>query len=151
MNIDYIPQDGRFSFQAVDVKGEERKVDCRVNFMPGILSESTVMRFLDPTKGISTFEKIGFTERTYGILKKVLEKNTGITIITGPTGSGKTTTLYSILNTLNNGKRKIITLEDPIEYELDGIQQSQINYNKKYTYEVGLKAILRHDPDIILV
>lgn len=151
MNIDYVPQDGRFSFTGVDVQGNERKIDCRVNFMPGVLTESTVIRFLDPTKGISTFEKIGFTERTYAILKRNLEKNTGITIITGPTGSGKTTTLYSILNTLNDGKRKIITLEDPIEYELAGIQQSQINYSKDYTYEVGLKAILRHDPDIILV
>lgn len=151
MNIDYIPQDGRFSFTGVDVNGNERKIDCRVNFMPGVLTESTVIRFLDPTKGISTFEKIGFTERTYKILKRNLEKNTWITIITGPTGSWKTTTLYSILNTLNDGKRKIITLEDPIEYELDGIQQSQINYNKDYTYEAWLKAILRHDPDIILV
>jgi len=151
MNIDYVPQDGRFAFTGVDIHGNERKIDCRVNFMPGVLTESTVIRFLDPTKGISTFEKIWFTERTYEILKRNLEKNTWITIITWPTGSWKTTTLYSILNTLNDGKRKIITLEDPIEYELAGIQQSQINYSKDYTYELGLKAILRHDPDIILV
>lgn len=118
MNIDYLPQDGRFSFEATDVHGENRKVDVRINFMPGVESESTVIRFLDPTKGISTFEKIGFTERTYEVLKRNLEKNTGITIFTGPTGSGKTTTLYTILNTLNDGKRKIITLEDPIEYEV---------------------------------
>lgn len=114
-------------------------------------SESTVLRFLDPTKGISTFEKIWFTERTYEILKRNLEKNTWITIFTWPTGSWKTTTLYTILNSLNDGKRKIITLEDPIEYEVKGIQQSQINYTKWYTYEIGLKAILRHDPDIILI
>ena len=151
MNIDYLPQDGRFSFEATDVQGENRKVDVRINFMPGVESESTVLRFLDPTKGISTFEKIGFSERTYEILKRNLEKNTGITIFTGPTGSWKTTTLYTILNTLNDGKRKIITLEDPIEYEVKGIQQSQINYTKGYTYEIGLKAILRHDPDIILI
>ncbi len=151
MNIDYLPQDGRFSFEATDVHGEKRKVDVRINFMPGVESESTVIRFLDPTKGISTFENIGFTERTYEILKRNLEKNTGITIFTGPTGSWKTTTLYTILNTLNDGKRKIITLEDPIEYEVNGIQQSQINYSKWYTYEIWLKAILRHDPDIILI
>ena len=84
-------------------------------------------------------------------MKRWVEKNTGITIFTWPTGSWKTTTLYSILNYLNNGKKKIITLEDPIEYELDGIQQSQINYNKWYDYETWLKAVLRHDPDIILV
>lgn len=151
MNIDYLPQDGRFSFEATDIDGQKRKVDVRVNFMPGMESESTVMRFLDPTKGISTFEKIGFSEKTYEVLKRNLEKNTGITIFTWPTGSWKTTTLYTILNSLNDGKRKIITLEDPIEYEVKGIQQSQINYNKWYTYEIWLKAILRHDPDIILV
>ena len=151
MNIDYLPQDGRFSFEATDVHGEERKVDVRINFMPGIETESTVLRFLDPTKRITTFEKIWFTERTYEVLKRNLDKNTWITIFTGPTGSWKTTTLYTILHHLNDGKRKIITLEDPIEYEVDGIQQSQINYSKWYTYEIGLKAILRHDPDIILV
>jgi len=78
-------------------------------------------------------------------------RTTGIIIITGPTGSGKTTTLYSILNILNTGTNKIITLEDPVEYEMSGIQQSQIDYTKGYDYETGLKAILRHDPNIILV
>ncbi len=151
MNIDYVPQDGRFSFQATDRSGENKKVDVRINFMPGIESESTVLRFLDPTKGISNFEWIWFVNKTYDVLKASLEKNTGITIFTGPTGSWKTTTLYTILNYLNNWKEKIITLEDPVEYELKGIQQSQINYNKWYTYASGLKAILRHDPDIILV
>ncbi len=151
MNIDYIPQDWRFSFEATDINWDNRKVDCRVNFMPWVWQESTVIRFLDPTKGISTFEKIWFTERTYKVLKRNLEKNTWIIIIAGPTWSGKTTTLYTILSNLNNGKKKIITLEDPIEYELSWIQQSQINYNKWYTYEIWLKAILRHDPDTILV
>ncbi len=151
MNIDYLPQDGRFSFDATDINGEQRKVDVRVNFMPGMESESTMIRFLDPTKSITTFEKIGFTDRTYEILKRNLQKNTGITIFTWPTGSWKTTTLYTILNYLNDGRRKIITLEDPIEYEVKGIQQSQINYSKWYTYEIGFKALLRHDPDIILI
>ena len=76
MNIDYLPQDGRFSFIATDTDGVDRKIDVRVNFMPGVESESTVLRFQDPTKSISTFEKIGFTERTYEILKRNLEKNT---------------------------------------------------------------------------
>ncbi len=151
MNIDYVPQDGRFSFEAVNRDWENKKVDARVSFMPGMQSESTVIRFLDPTKWISTFEKIWFTGNTYEVLKRNLEKNTGIIIFTWPTGSGKTTTLYTILNYLNDWKNKIITLEDPIEYELRGIQQSQINYNKWYTYAKWLKAILRHDPDTILV
>jgi len=151
MNINYLPQDGRFSFEASNPKNELKKVDARVNFMPGIESESTVIRFLDAEKGISTFQEIWFSDRNYEILKKYIYKNTGIVVITGPTGSWKTTTLYSILNTLNTGHNKIITLEDPIEYEMAGIQQSQIDYTKGYDYETGLKAVLRHDPDIILV
>ncbi len=151
MNIDYMPQDGRFSFEATNRNWENRKVDARANFMPWVKSESTVIRFLDPTKWISTFEKIWFEGEAYDKLKHNLEKNTWIMIFTGPTGSGKTTTLYTILNYLNDGKQKIITLEDPIEYELEWVQQSQVNYNKWYTYSEWLKSILRHDPDIILV
>ena len=151
MNIDYIPQDGRFSFEATNHKWEKKKVDARVNFMPGMSSESTVIRFLDSEKWISTFEEIWFSDKNYDILKKYISKTTWIIIVTWPTGSWKTTTLYSILNALNTWKNKIITLEDPIEYEMPGIQQSQINYAKDYDYEMWLKAILRHDPDIILV
>lgn len=106
---------------------------------------------MDGTKGVASFEQIGFRGKNYDILKRNIEKNVGITIITWPTGSGKTTTLYSILHELNDGSRKIITLEDPIEYQVSGIQQSQINYSKWYDYELWLKAILRHDPEVILV
>ena len=151
MNIDYVPQDWRFSFEAANHKWEKKKVDARVNFMPGMSTESTVIRFLDSEKWISTFEEIWFSNRNYELLKKYISKTTWIIIVTGPTGSWKTTTLYSILNALNTGKNKIITLEDPIEYEMPWIQQSQINYAKNYDYETWLKAILRHDPDIILV
>ena len=151
MNIDYIPQDGRFSFIATTPQGVQKKVDARVNFMPWIENESTVIRFLDSDKGVSTFEQIGFTDRNYELIKKYMHKTTGVNIVTWPTGSWKTTTLYSILHALNDGNNKIITLEDPVEYEVPWIQQSQINYEKGYDYETGLKAILRHDPDIILV
>ena len=151
MNVDYIPQDGRFSFEATNHKWEKKKVDARVNFMPWMISESTVIRFLDSEKWIATFEEIWFSDKNYKILKKHISKTTWIIIVTWPTGSWKTTTLYSILNELNNWKNKIITLEDPIEYEIPWIQQSQINYSKNYDYETWLKAILRHDPDIILV
>ena len=151
LNVDYIPQDGRFSFEATNHQWIKKKVDARVNFMPGMSSESTVIRFLDSEKWISTFEEIWFTNKNYDILKKHISKTTWIIIVTWPTGSWKTTTLYSILNSLNTWTNKIITLEDPIEYEMPGIQQSQINYAKNYDYETWLKAILRHDPDIILV
>jgi len=151
MNVDYVPQDGRFSFEAMNHKWEKKKVDARVNFMPWMISESTVIRFLDSQKWIATFEEIWFTDRNYDILKRHISKPTWMIVVTWPTWSWKTTTLYSILNYLNTWKNKIITLEDPIEYEMPWIQQSQINYAKNYDYETGLKAILRHDPDIILV
>lgn len=151
MNVDYIPQDGRFSFETTNPQNEQKKIDARVNFMPGLWLESTVIRFLDSTRQISTFQDIGFSDANYEILKQYLTKTSGIIIIAGPTGSWKTTTLYTILQTLNTWKTKIITLEDPIEYIIDGIQQSQIDYSKWYDYETALHAVLRHDPDVILV
>lgn len=151
MNIDYVPQDGRFSFDASDGKWGTKKIDVRANFMPGIHSESTVLRYLDSNTSVQSFENIGFWGDMYDTFKKWLQKNFGMVLITGPTGSGKTTTLYSVLHSKNTGQEKIITLEDPIEYQLSGIQQSQINYAKWYDYPKWLKACMRHDPDIILV
>jgi len=101
MNINYLPQDGRFGFEASNAEGEVKKVDARVSCMPGMESESVVIRFLDSKSSISTFEAIGFSDRNFETLKKYIYQTTGIIVITGPTGSGKTTTLYSILNTLN--------------------------------------------------
>ena len=151
MNIDYIPQDGRFSFQASDKDGNLRTIDARISFMPGIKTESIVIRFLDAQKSVDSFEEIWFSPNQISLLESSIRKTTGIIIITGPTWSWKTTTLYTTLKKLNNGSKKIITLEDPIEYKISGLQQSQINYEKGYTYELGLKAILRQDPDIILI
>lgn len=151
LNVDYIPQDWRFTFEAVDSEWTSRNVDARVSLIPGLKIPSTVIRFLDSTMWLKWFEEIWFTWKSYDVLKRNIIKNTGVTIFTWPTWSGKSTTLYSILNYLNNGERKIITLEDPVEYQLPWIQQSQINAAKGYTYEVGLKAVLRHDPDIILI
>jgi type II secretory ATPase GspE/PulE/Tfp pilus assembly ATPase PilB-like protein len=151
MNIDYLPQDGRLSFEVDLANGVHKKIDVRINSMPWTNSESLVLRYLDATHSTSTFEEIGFRWRWYEQLQKALNKHEGMILVTGPTGSGKTTTLYTILHTLNDGSRKIITLEDPVEYMIEGIEQSQINYSKWYTFEEGLKAILRHDPDIILV
>ena len=151
MNIDYIPQDGRFSFQASDKDGNLRTIDARISFMPGIKTESIVIRFLDAQKSVDSFEEIWFSPDQISLLESSIRKTTGIIIITGPTWSWKTTTLYTTLKKLNDGSKKIITLEDPIEYKISGLQQSQINYEKGYTYELGLKAILRQDPDIILI
>ncbi|HMT01257.1 MAG TPA: GspE/PulE family protein [Candidatus Absconditabacterales bacterium] len=150
MNIDYLPQDGRFDFM-VNINGIQKKIDVRVNTMPGLRSESIVMRFLDSTNSIHSFTEIGFGGENLKSIQENLVKNTGMILVTGPTGAGKTTTIYSMIDTLNNGRKKIITLEDPIEYEVPGLQQSQINYKKGYDYEQGLKAVLRHDPEVILV
>lgn len=150
MNVDYIPQDGRCSFD-VDIKGAQKTIDVRASFMPWVGSESIVLRYLDGSKSIQTFENIWFRWYTEKKLSDALSRNFGMVIITGPTWSWKTTTLYSILDKLNDGKRKIITLEDPIEYKVPWLQQSQINYAKDYDYAKWLKACLRHDPDIILV
>lgn len=152
MNIDYMPQDGRLAFEVDLANGVHKKIDVRINTMPGIGKlENVVMRYLDANVSISTFEQIGFWGKTYDQLKNALAKHEGMILVTGPTGSGKTTTLYTMLHTLNDGKHKIITLEDPVEYTVEGIEQSQINHEKGYTFEEGLKACLRHDPDIILV
>ena len=151
MNIDYLPQDGRLSFEVDLANGVHKKIDVRINSMPWTNSESLVLRYLDATHSTSTFEEIGFRWKWYEQLQKALNKHEGMILVTWPTGSWKTTTLYTILHTLNDGTRKIITLEDPVEYMIEGIEQSQINYTKWYTFEEWLKAILRHDPDIILV
>lgn len=150
MNIDYLPQDGRFEFP-VDINGKKKKIDVRVSLMPGLRGEGVVMRFLDADQGIMTFTDLGFDSNTIQLLKDHLSRNFGMILVTGPTGSGKTTTLYSMLQYMNDASKKIITLEQPVEFEIPGIEQSQIEPLKWYTYEEGLKAILRHDPDVILV
>lgn len=151
MNIDYLPQDGRLSFEVDLADHVHKKIDVRINTMPGTKSENIVLRFLDSAKSVSTFEDIGFRGVGYDALRRGLNKHEGMILVTWPTGSGKTTTLYTILQSLNDGTRTIVTLEDPIEYTIAGIEQSQINHSKGYTFEEWLKAMLRHDPDIVLV
>ncbi len=150
INVSKLPQDGRFSFDRV-VDGKKSSIDVRLNTMPSLYGDDYVMRFLDMGESIKSFEDLGIRSQHYEIIKKALSNQHGMILVTGPTGSGKTTTLYSMLSHVNDGLKKIITLENPVEYQMAGIQQSQINEDSGYTYEEGLKAILRHDPDIILV
>lgn len=119
--------------------------------MPWLRGESLVLRFLDSSKGLLTLDQIGTQPFQQQLIKQYLNKNFGMILVCGPTGSGKTTTVYSLINMINDPSKKIITLEDPVEYELPGIEQSQINERKGYTFEAGLKGVLRHDPDIIMV
>lgn len=146
MNVSDVPQDGR-----INVILNDDKIDVRVSTLPTAFGESVVMRLLRSTAQGLLFEELGLIGSTFERLNKAVEKPIGMIITTGPTGSGKTTTLYSILNKLNKPNVNIITLEDPIEYKLPGLNQSQIDYNKDYDFAKGLRSILRQDPNVIMV
>ena len=146
LNISNIPQDGKYS-----VMIEERKIDVRVSTLPIAYGENIVSRILDNSKSVVDFEKLGFFWTSKRLVEKAITKNNGMILVTGPTGSGKTTTLYTILSKLNNREKKIITLEDPIEYEMDGIIQAEVNEKNGFDFQTWLKALLRQDPDIIMV
>lgn len=141
-----LPQDGRFS---IDIDG--RKVDFRVSTMPVAHGEKIVMRILDKLSGILTIEQLGLEGNSLENLNKNLEKTHGMILVTGPTGSGKTTTLYALIDKLFNESVNIVTLEDPIEYRMPGINQSQVNSEINYTFASGLRSIVRQDPDIIMI
>ena len=145
-NINHIPQDGHLRFPA-----NNRDIEVRISTLPTPYGESVVMRLLDSERGIKPLQTLGFSEHSYHIVETLLESKNGLILITGPTGSGKTTTLYSMLSELNNADIKILTLEDPVEYHLPGIIQSEVDESFGYGFDTGLKAMLRHDPDIILV
>ncbi len=141
-----IPQDGRFTFRS---KNDE--VDLRVSTLPTVFGEKVVMRLLKKTGGIPSLTDLGFGGPHLKELEEAIAKPYGIILITGPTGSGKTTTLYSILSRLNKPTVNIVTLEDPVEYQIAGINQAQINVQAGLTFATGLRAFLRQDPNIILV
>ncbi len=147
INITNKPQDGRITIYL----GKNDKLDLRVSTIPTAFGESIVMRLLKSSASTLQFDDLGLKGKSYENLKTAIEKTTGMVITTGPTGSGKTTTLYAILNKLNDGKSKIITLEDPIEYKVVGISQSQIDHSKGYSFANGLRSLMRQDPDIIMV
>ncbi len=146
INIEDKPQDGRYSIFL-----SNEKVDVRSSFLPTSYGESVVMRLLKSSSIGLSFDDLGLRPQAYEILKKEIEKPNGLVLTTGPTGSGKTTTLYAILSKLNQPGTKIITLEDPIEYQLNGISQSQVESKKGYTFSSGLRSILRQDPNIVMV
>jgi len=141
-----VPQDGRFS-----TKIDNRDIDFRVSTFPTNLGEKVAIRVLDPTVGLKTFEQIGLEGRNFETVRESIKKPYGLILATGPTGSGKTTTLYAVLQLLNKEGVNIVTLEDPIEYFIEGINQSQIKPEIGYNFTTGLRHILRQDPDIIMV
>lgn len=141
-----IPQDGRISLR---VGG--REVDIRVSTLPSANGERVVLRLLDKQAGRLTLRHLGMNEQDRRQLEQAVKKPHGIILVTGPTGSGKTTTLYAALTTLNDRTRNILTVEDPIEYHLEGIGQTQVNTKVDMTFARGLRAILRQDPDVVMV
>lgn len=141
-----LPQDGRFS-----INFEDRKIDFRVSTMPVANGEKIVMRVLDKMTGILTVEDLGVRGSGLAVLQESIKKSHGMTLVTGPTGSGKTTTLYALIDKLYNEGVNIVTLEDPIEYRMPGINQSQVNAAIDYTFASGLRSIVRQDPDIIMI
>lgn len=146
INIHHAPQDGRFTIRLAD-----KDIEVRVSVLPGAYGENIVMRILDPSSIRQKLEDLGMREDTLNQVKKLLKKTTGTILTTGPTGSGKTTTLYAFLQFINTPNVKIITIEDPIEYHISGISQTQVDNAAGYTFVDGLRSIVRQDPDVILV
>lgn len=140
------PQDGRFR-----LSNNGKDIDFRVSTLPVINGEKVVMRILDKGEGITNIESLGLLGTALENMKAAIEETYGMILMTGPTGSGKSTTLYALLSILNKEERNIITLEDPIEYNLDGLNQSQIKPDIGYTFASGLRTILRQDPNVIMV
>ncbi len=141
-----MPQDGRF--EAVI---ENREIDFRVSSLPTFFGEKIAIRVLDKEKGIKTFNELGMSKRDIDIIREAIKKPYGLILITGPTGSGKSTTLYAMLQELDREKKNIVSLEDPIEYNIEGINQSQVRPEIGYDFANGLRSILRQDPDMIMV
>jgi len=141
-----LPQDGR-----IKIKIQRREIDIRVSIIPMIHGEAVVLRILDKGDKVLTTENVGMAARDRAYFDQVLDMPHGIVLITGPTGSGKTTTLYAGLAKINDVERKIITIEDPVEYQMRGINQIQVNTKSGLTFGAGLRAILRHDPDVVLI
>lgn len=140
------PQDGRFS-----AKVEDRSIDFRVSTFPTFYGEKVVMRILDRSAGQRTLEDLGFTKRNFDDVRNIVQQPYGIILISGPTGSGKSTTLYSMLREIDREKHNVVSLEDPVEYDITGVSQSQMRPEIGYTFASGLRSILRQDPDIIMV
>ncbi|MBF0618957.1 MAG: Flp pilus assembly complex ATPase component TadA [Candidatus Omnitrophica bacterium] len=140
------PQDGRIQMQI-----DERRIDIRVSFLPTVYGENVVMRLLDTSNISLGLEQIGLEGENLLKYRRLLDRNSGIILVTGPTGSGKTTTLYSSISTINKPELSIVTIEDPVEYRLPGIRQTQVAPNVDLTFATGLRTILRQDPDVIMV
>ena len=141
-----VPQDGR-----VEMVVDNHDIDMRISVLPTVFGEKIVIRLLDRSAEVMSKEQLGFTHKNLEMFDRIVQNPYGIVLVTGPTGSGKTTTLYSVLSELNQINKNIVTVEDPVEYRLHGINQSQVNIKAGMTFANGLRSILRQDPDIVMV
>jgi general secretion pathway protein E len=141
-----LPQDGR-----IQIKVADKAIDIRVSVLPVTFGERIVMRLLDKSKTFGALEQLGFSERDFDVIKKSIARANGIILVSGPTGSGKTSTLYSILSRLNKPEVNVVTVEDPVEYQMAGIGQVQVNAKVGLTFAAALRSILRQDPDIVMI
>lgn len=141
-----VPQDGR-----VETVVDDRPVDMRISILPTVYGEKAVIRLLDRGGLVVGKDQLGFTPKNLELFEKIIKAPEGMILLTGPTGSGKTTTLYAVLKELNNIKKNIITLEDPVEYRLDGVNQVQMNAKAGMTFASGLRSVLRQDPDVVML
>jgi len=141
-----MPQDGH---ARLNHSGKE--IDLRLSVIPTVTGESVVIRILDTSVGLKPLDKIGFSARDQRVLRGIMARNNGMFLVTGPTGSGKSTTLYSILNEMKQRGPHVITVEDPVEYQIDGVEQIQVASHRGYTFAEALRHILRHDPDVIMI
>jgi len=141
-----IPQDGR-----IKINVEFKSIDIRLSTLPTVYGEKIVMRILDVSNAATAISQLGFTEKNEALFEKMIAKPNGIVLITGPTGSGKSSTLYAALSNLNDEGVNIITVEDPVEYQLNGVNQIQVKEEVGLTFATGLRSILRQDPDIIMI
>jgi type II secretion system protein E len=141
-----LPQDGR-----IKMRVNNREIDVRVSIIPMLHGEGIVLRLLDKTRMVFNLANVGMMADTYHTFRQLIDQPHGIVLVTGPTGSGKTTTLYSALNEIKNDRIKIITVEDPVEYHNEGLSQIQVHTKIGLTFAAGLRSILRHDPDVILI
>lgn len=141
-----LPQDGR-----LEIKQGMRKVDLRIATLPTVHGEKAVIRILDPDQSVNRMDKLGFTTSNEQLFKKIIQRSHGLMLVTGPTGSGKTSTLYSAIHEFNTEQMNLVTLEDPVEYQIDGVNQVQVFPQAGLTFAQGLRSVLRQDPDVIMV
>lgn len=141
-----VPQSGYASYHSGD-----RQIDMRISIFPSIFGESSAIRVLDRNNIVLGFDRLGFSPEMLPQYLRLLELTSGMILVTGPTGGGKTTTLYASLNKVRTGRKKVITLEDPVEYHISGVTQGQINPKAGFTFAAGLRSILRQDPNVIMV